>query len=189
MPHYTVYLLSVMTPSAIALQSATLKHDSALLAQPEPKAAVMQQIKAPAPLTILQRQGGWYQVNLVATAQPAQNNTTHTAVRVSQQTTITRATDHGWLRLFNVQFVRGRYQPDNLPAADLTGLIQSNFQQVTSSTGVRGLDKVNIQQAKPDFAMLARLQAYQQTAAQAQTFATAAKLQSEPKISEPEAKP
>jgi len=169
MPRRSVWLLVMYLPATtLATQPATLKQDGPLLATPSLDAAVVTELKAPAPLTVLQREGGWYQVTPKASSATA--------------ATAATAASSGWLRLFHVQFVKGRYQPDNLPLSDLTGLIQSNFQQVTSSTGVRGLDKVAITDASPNFANLAALHNYQQNAAQALAFATAGQLRGDPNI-------
>lgn len=152
-PRYLVWIL-LLSPVAFADNSATVKQPSPLLAQPSTDAAELARLAAEQPVSVLDRQGGWYQV------------------AVPEQAT-------GWLRLFQLQFVKGRYQPDNLPLSDLTGLIRGSHQQVTSSTGVRGLDKVAISNAKADFAQLEQLQRLQQTNDKAQAFANAASLKAD----------
>jgi hypothetical protein len=146
--------LVLLSPTAMAVTTATVKQSTPLLAQPNPAAATLTSLKAAEPVTVLTRQGGWYQVT------PPEKAT-------------------GWLRLFNVQFVKGRYQPDNLPLQELTGLLKGSQQQVTSSTGVRGLDKVAIANAKPNFDSLQQLQRFQQSVAQAQDFANKAQLKAD----------
>lgn len=164
MQNYTFGLAVLLCPAPLLANSATAKHDVPLLAHPNPEAATIVSLKAPEPLTVLQRQGGWYQVT------PAEKTT-------------------GWLRLFSVQFVKGRYQPDNIKLHELTGLVQSNYQQVTSSTGVRGLDKTDIVNAKPNFSHLQLLHGYQQSAAQAQAFANSAQLQPDLSVNLQDVKP
>jgi len=161
---YQVWMLIFLSPSVLAVSSATVKQDSPLFAEPTPSAATLLSLKAKEPLHVLTRQGGWYQVT------PTEKTT-------------------GWLRLFSVQFVKGRYQPDNIPLEELTGLVQGSHQQVTSSTGVRGLDKVTITNATPNFDNLLLLQAYQQPATQAQAFAQSGQLQADTSISLLEVKP
>lgn len=155
---YQVWLLIFLSPTALAVSSATVKQDGPLFAEPSPSAATLLSLKAKEPLHVLTRQGGWYQVT------PAEKTM-------------------GWVRLFSVQFVKGRYQPDNIPLEELAGLVQGSHQQVTSSTGVRGLDKVAITNATPNFDNLLLLQAYQQPAAQAEAFAQSGQLQADTSIS------
>lgn len=145
--------LLLLSPSAIAV-TATVKQPTPLLAEPRADATELARLAAAAPVEVMSRSGGWYQV-----APP-------------QQTA-------GWLRLFSVQFVKGRYQPDNLPLQDLTGLVIKNQLQVTSSTGVRGLDKVAITDAAPNFDQLLQMQRLLQSAAQAQLFADQAMLKAD----------
>lgn len=148
---YLIGWLLLLSPAVVAGTSATVKQPTPLLAEPDLKATELALLPAEQNVSVLERQGGWYQVS----AMPA---------------------DTGWLRLFNLQFVKGQYQPDNLPLRDLSGLVRGGHQQVTSSTGVRGLDKVAITNATPDFEQLAVLRTFQQPAAQAQAFATQANL-------------
>ncbi|GHG60297.1 hypothetical protein GCM10010919_03660 [Alishewanella longhuensis] len=154
--HFLAWLL-LLSPVALADTNATVKQATPLLAQPVADAAELARLAAEQPVAVLERQGGWYQV------------------AVPEQAT-------GWLRLFQLQFVKERYQPDNVPLRELTGLMRGSHQQVTSSTGVRGLDKVAITNAKPDFEQLVLLQSFQQPAEQAQTFAKAANLKTDSSI-------
>lgn len=149
--------LLLLSPAAVASTSAIIKQPTPLLDQPSQNATELVLLPAEQSVSVLERQGGWYQVS------------------ATQQAT-------GWLRLFNLQFVKGQYQPDNLPLRDLSGLVRGSHQQVTSSTGVRGLDKVAITSAKPDFEQLVVLRSFQQPATQAQAFATQANLKADTTI-------
>lgn len=160
---YLIGWLLLLSPAALAGTSATIKQPTPLLAEPRPNATELALLPTAQSVSVLGRQGGWYQVAAM------------------QEAT-------GWLRLFNLQFVKGQYQPDNLPLRELSGLIRGSHQQVTSSTGVRGLDKVAITSAKPDFDQLLALQNFRQPAAQAQAFAAQANLKADTAIKVQEGK-
>uniref|UniRef100_A0A486XU54 SH3b domain-containing protein n=1 Tax=Rheinheimera sp. BAL341 TaxID=1708203 RepID=A0A486XU54_9GAMM len=152
-----MFSLLMFSLAATANPSATVKQTTPLLEHPEPNATKLAQLSAEQTVTVLDRSGGWYKVN------------------VPQH-------DIGWLRLFNLQFSKSRYQPDNTPLRQLPGVLRSSHNQVTSSTGVRGLDKVSLTTAKPDFEQLKALQNLQLTTAEAQLFANQAKLKANPAI-------
>lgn len=144
-------LISTMT---MADTTAIVKHATPLLEEPNATAIPLIQLQGEEQVMIIDRQGGWYQVKASVEAL-------------------------GWLRLFHLQFKQERYQPDNLPIRELTGLVRGGHRQVTSSTGVRGLDKVSIANAKPDFEQLLLLRSYQQSVVEAQQFASQAQLQAD----------
>lgn len=145
------------TSEPSAKTTATTRQQTPLLAQPAPDAMVVTELPKAAELQILSREGGWYQV--APTAQP-----------------------QGWVRLFALQLSKSLFRPDNQPLTDLKGLVLPGHNQVTSSTGVRGLDKVAIETAKADFNALVSLQALQQRPAAAQAFAAEGGLTPEPNI-------
>ncbi|WP_348734771.1 SH3 domain-containing protein [Rheinheimera texasensis] len=165
-PRHTVLLclmLLSMTaqgnpPSGLpAKPKATTRQPTPLLAQPVPDAAIVTELPKAAALQVLARQGGWYQVAPIA--QP-----------------------NGWVRLFALQLSKTMFRPDNQPLTDLNGLVLPGHNQVTSSTGVRGLDKVAIESATADFNALVTLQSFQQQPATAEAFAKAGGLHSEPAV-------
>ncbi len=136
---------------------ATTRQPTPLLAQPAPDAAIVTELPKAAALQVLSRQGGWYQV--APTEQP-----------------------NGWVRLFALQLSKTMFRPDNQPLTDLNGLVLPGHNQVTSSTGVRGLDKVAIESATADFNALVTLQSFQQQPETAEAFAKAGGLHSEPAV-------
>lgn len=146
---------TLSTPPATL--KATTRQPTPLLIQPVPDAAIVTELPKSTELQVLTRQGGWYQV--APTAQP-----------------------QGWVRLFSLQLSKAMFRPDNQPLTDLNGLVLPGHNQVTSSTGVRGLDKVAIESATADFNALVTLQSFQQQPATAEAFARAAGLQSEPAV-------
>lgn len=141
-------LLSWSVPAA---QQATVRQPTPLLQTPAADARQLAELAGSERLDILQRQGGWYQVA------PQQK-------------------PHGWVRLFAVQFDKSLYQPDNLPLKDIRQLVRPGHNQVTSTTGVRGLDKVAIETAKPDFRALQQMQAWQQDPAALTEFVRSGQL-------------
>lgn len=138
--------MATQVNASSAPAKATTRQPTPLLSQPAPDAAVVTELPKAAEIQVLTRQGGWYQV--APATQP-----------------------QGWVRLFAVQLSKAIFRPDNQPLTDLTGLVLPGHNQVTSSTGVRGLDKVAIETAKADFNALISLQAFQQRPATAQAFA------------------
>jgi hypothetical protein len=137
-----------------ATSKATTRQPTPLLALPEPDSTVVTELPKATELQVLTRQGGWYQV--APTEQP-----------------------QGWVRLFALQLSKTIFRPDNQPLTDLKGLVLPGHNQVTSSTGVRGLNKVTIESASADFDALVTLQSFQQKPATALAFAKAGGLQSE----------
>ena len=157
MQRFVVIGALLLSTLAVADTAAIVKQATPLLDTPSVDANSLGQLEGEEQVMVLGRQGGWYQVKPLMQ-------------------------EAGWLRLFHLQFVQERYQPDNLPIRELSGLIWGRHQQVTSSTGVRGLDKVAIVNAQPDYEQLAQLQQYQQSAREAQTFAKQALLKTNPQI-------
>lgn len=171
--HYTIPLSMMLlslaaqgntqsdTPAQI---KATTRQPTALLALPAPGASVVAELPKAAPLQVLTREGGWYQV--APTAQP-----------------------QGWVRLFALQLSKTIYRPDNQPLKDLQGMVLPSHNQVTSSTGVRGLDKVAIESATADFKALVSLQTLQQQPSAAKAFAAEGGLEHEPALHIKEVQP
>ncbi len=141
-----------------AKSKATTRQPTPLLAEPQPNASLVAELPKATELQVLTRQGGWYQV--APTEQP-----------------------QGWVRLFALQLSTTIFRPDNQPLTDFNGLVKPGHNQVTSSTGVRGLDKVAIESATADFNALVSLQSLQQQPATAEAFAKAGGLHSEPAVS------
>lgn len=155
---------SLAEDQVAATVAATTRQPTPLLQQPLPEATILAQLGQAQPLQVLTRQGGWYQV---APAEKPQ----------------------GWVRLFALQFNKTMYKPDNQPLRDIQGILIPGHNQVTSSTGVRGLDQVSIENAKGDFDALVALQALQQTPAAALAFAAEAHLQTDDTVALKDMKP
>ena len=145
-------------------QQATARQPTPLRQQPSPDAVILTELNKAEPLQVLTRQGGWYQV--APSTKP-----------------------EGWVRLFALQFTKTIYRPDNQLQSDINGLVTPGHNQVTSSTGVRGLDKVSIENAHPDFAALVLVQSFAQSKPVAQAFASEASLQVDPALRLSEGQP
>lgn len=138
--------------NAVVTQTTELKQ------QPSAQAVNVMQLQAQQQVSIQSRQGGWYQV----------------------ETTV-GANAQGWIPLF---FVRFAAQPPTGSALKLTTPVQvfKSTQQVTSTTGVRGLNRGDIESSTGDFAAFAVMQTYQVAALATAEFAQMAPLQANPDI-------
>lgn len=153
------------TPAPTTAQpQATVRQPTPLRQQPSPDAVILTELNKAEPLQVLMRQGGWYQV--APSTKP-----------------------EGWVRLFALQFAKTIYRPDNELQTDINGLVMPGHNQVTSSTGVRGLDKVSIENAQADFAALVMVQSFAQSKPIAQAFASEASLQVDPALRLSEGQP
>lgn len=148
-------LLALAIPAQAAERGLVLR-DASIMAQPFIDAARNTQVIANQPVTILARKGGWVQVDA--------------------------AGKQGWLRVLNLRLAvpaggvtttktPGAYNPLNSVAALYTG---SSARTVT--TGVKGMDIIDIRKATPDPAQLARLDALAATNVDARAYAAKSQL-------------
>jgi hypothetical protein len=146
----SVMLLALLGGAMLAHadEIGTLIRASALLQSPSSDAAVVAQLPEQAQLRILNRQGAWLQVT------PVNNGS--------------RAS--GWVKLLSVRTAPGGGAGDT-GVGTLFNVARSNSTGSTVATGVRGLSKVQVQNAVPNFAEVAKLNAFQSSPADAQTFA------------------
>lgn len=142
-------LLYCCSFAAIATSSqGQVTQDTTLKNQPSMQAQVSGTVTAKQEIEVFKRQGGWYQINTTA-----------------------ESPQQGWLPLFFVRFTKQAYQPDNLRAPSLGDVFKTE-QQVTSATGVRGLNRGQIEASTGDFNALAVAQQWSLNAAQVQPFVT-----------------
>lgn len=148
----------VLPAQAQEPQSATALRNTELRAEPFSDAAIVARVKSQSVLTILQRQGGWYQ------ARDSRNRT-------------------GWLRMSTIRIGTGSAAQggDGGIAQTLNFLStgRSGASGVTVATGIRGLDSADVANATPDHAAVKRLDRYKVSAARAKNFALNAKLRSQ----------
>jgi hypothetical protein len=116
-------VLAGLTSSVHASEPGTASRNADLLAAPAPGAAVAGKVKDGQSVTLIQRQGMWYQASTPEKAQ-------------------------GWLPLFDVRLAS---EPVRRPP-------QVRTTTRTAVMGVRGLDEVALEEAKPDEAQLAQLE-------------------------------
>lgn len=163
-PLLALILCCLFPPALLAAeQLATVLQQTELRAEPFSDATPLAAIGAKQQVTVIQRQGGWYQV------------------RSGKQT--------GWLRMSHVRFgdsttatTTGTQQSGSGLAQTLRFLStgRSGADGVTVATGIRGLDAADIANAKPDRQALNRLNRFQAKPARARQFAASAQLKTQP---------
>ena len=158
-PLFALLLLTLSAPLAAAAQAGIVLQDSPLHAEPFSDAQQLGSLTARSPITVLQRQGGWYQIR------DAQNR-------------------QGWLHMSRVRLGDG----SSGGSVDLSGLSQaqqllqsgrSGSGGTTVATGIRGLDAEDLGKASPDHQAVQAMARYQTDAATARRFAETAKLRSQ----------
>jgi hypothetical protein len=155
-PLFSLLLLTLYAPLALATQPGVVLQDSPLHAEPFSDARQLGSLTARSPITVLQRQGGWYQV------QDGQQR-------------------QGWLHMSRVRLGDGATGS----SVDLGGLSQaqqllqsgrSGSSGTTVATGIRGLDAEDLGKASPDHQAVQVMARYQSDAANARRFAETARL-------------
>ena len=148
-------LLALAGPlPAWAEQLATVLLDTELRAEPYSDAGVITALPAKATLTILQRQGGWYQAR--------------------------HGTQSGWVRMSAIRMgeAAGGGSSGISETLQFLSTGRSDASGVTVATGIRGLDAADVANATPNHQAVRRLERFQVSAAQARSFAANAQLQS-----------
>jgi hypothetical protein len=137
-----------------AEQTAAVLRDTELRSEPFNDASVTTTLSAKSPLTLLKRQGGWYQAR--------------------------HGTQLGWVRMSAIRL--GDAQAGgNSGIGDTLRFLnsgRSGASGVTVATGIRGLDAADVANASPDHQAVKSLGRLQVTSAQARAFAADAKLKS-----------
>lgn len=155
----TVMLCGVAQPSQATSTSAQVTQQTPLKQQPEMQADNITTLNAQQSIAISSRQGGWYQVE------------------TSDETKL-----QGWLPLFFVRFTQTAttaVTPLNLPSSNS---VFKSSQQVTSTTGVRGLNRGDIESSTGDFAALVTMQKFGLADGDLGNFAEVVALQANPDI-------
>jgi hypothetical protein len=154
------FILCCLFPPALlaAEQLATVLQQTELRAEPFADAAPLASLGAKHQVSVLKRQGGWYQVR--------------------------SGKLRGWLRMSHIRFSSGSTTPqqDAGLAQTLRFLStgRSGASGVTVATGIRGLDAADIANATPDHQALSRLDRFQAKPERARQFAASAQLKSQP---------
>jgi len=154
-----VMLCGVVVQSHATTTSAQVTQTTPLKQQPMMQADNITSLQAQQSITINARQGGWYQV------------------QTSDETKL-----QGWLPLFFVRFTqptKTAVTPLNLPRSNS---VFKSSQQVTSTTGVRGLNRGDIESSTGDFAALVTMQKFELSASDLGNFGQSVALQANPDI-------
>lgn len=159
-PLLTLFLCCLLSPALMAdgpQQSATVLRDSPLMAEPFSDASNIATLAAKQQVTVLQRKGGWYQVE-------------------SDQ-------QRGWVRMSHIRFGdAAATQGDGSGLAKTLQFLstgRSGASGVTVATGIRGLSAADVANAKPDHESINKLEAFQASPKAAKAFAGKTKLQSQ----------
>lgn len=131
-----------------AEETGTLVRATPLLATPTADATAVAQLPDQAQVRILNRQGAWLQIKPVGGSSSAT----------------------GWVKLLSVRTAPGSGAGDTGVGA-LFNVARTGSTGSAVATGVRGLSKVQVQNAVPNFSELAKLNAFTASSAEANTFA------------------
>ncbi len=129
-----------------AAQSGYAIRDVAVKQEPYDDATTVGKLAEKAPVEVTRRQGGWLEVK--------SSNLT------------------GWVRMLSVRMGSpGGTRSGSSGLGSLFGIARSGASGAAVTTGVRGLDKEQIQNAQPNFAELQKMQGFGVSAQEAQAFA------------------
>ena len=140
----SAFLLCVTAASAWAAPGTVLRNEK-LFSQPSSGSAVAASVAKGTTVDILSKQGGWLRVTAGKTT--------------------------GWIRLLSVRAGEGGLGGAGLGDVVGAATTRSDPSRVVAVAGLRGLNEEDMKQAKFNADELARLNAWQVTPAQAQTFA------------------
>lgn len=167
--------LSMSASAATATLSGKIARDEAVRAEPKARADAVVELKKGDPVTILKRQGGWYQVRV---------ETTTLAVKALEGTAAaSNAPIEGWLRIY---WVRTQSRRPN-SARPLSGIGDAarlatdrrTGTDVVATLGVRGLDEEQLKAAHFDAAQMTTLEANAVKESDAKSFAAAIPLRTQ----------
>ena len=143
---------------AVTAEPATVVNKTDLKKAPQFQAEVVQQLDEGQQIDIIRRQRAWYLVN-------------------AKQL-------EGWINMLSVRY---DIEPINQRSTSLLSVLglKQGHDNITATTGVRGIDAADIKAASPNFEGLLFAQKYQESTESATNFAQAASLVSK-KITYPE---
>lgn len=146
------FLAGIMVTTVSAEPAVTVR-ETAVRAEPAHQADQLAVLPAGASVDILDRQGGWYEIDFAAD-------------------------EPGWLPLLSVRKEKGT-APERRETSGLRGLLstfRTGSSGVTVATGVRGLDAVDLKNSRPNMEELARIDQFVSTTAAAKQYADRAGL-------------
>ena len=126
--------------------TAILVKDVQLRASPSLKAEMVGLLLKDSQVTILKRNGGWYQVK-------------------------TPANSTAWLSMLRVRFKPRTQQASQKRSNKGFVSLRQGHSNITATTGVRGIGESDIKNAKPDLFSLYHAEGYRVTFAEAKVFA------------------
>ena len=147
-------LALAMSAFPAAAETGAVVRAGDLKATPFIDAATSAKLSANQPVTILQRKGGWVQVE------------------AGGQT--------GWVRMLNVRLAAGSSPAPNQANVHAASLLRTNSSGKTVTTGIKGLGEEDLQNAVPNPAQLAKLVGLAVPASEASSNASASGLVEHP---------
>ncbi len=148
-------LLGLAFSLTAAAESAVTAKATELKREPFSDAATLATLPAQSSVEILKRQGGWTQVKTATAAA-------------------------GWVRMLSLRLGSGTATKGDSGIGALFNVARSGSSGNTVTTGVRGLSEEDLRTARPNPQELKRMQQFSVSAAEAQKFASAARLQTQP---------
>ena len=149
-----VAILFASPANANQSQAQMIKNTSVKKA-PARTSAIIGQVKAQQKISILQRKGGWYQIDAVHTPQ-------------------------GWVKMLRVRFNRTPYRSGKTGFSSLLSVVKGGHSNITTTTGVRGFNEEDLKNSRADFLALNRMISFQVSAKASRIFARQGKLTARP---------
>jgi hypothetical protein len=146
MKAFVTALVLALGCGVAAAQSGYTIRDVAVKKEPYDDAATVGKLAEKAPVEVTKRLGGWLEI---------------------KSSTLT-----GWVRMLSVRMGSpGETRSGSSGLGSLFGIGRSGSSGASVTTGVRGLDKEQIQNAQPNFAELQKMQGFGVSRQDAQAFA------------------
>ena len=155
----TIERVKTILFSIIALGSLTIlasdaitNRDTDVKQKPAFDADVLEQLKKDTDVAILERERGWYRIN-------------------------TPMANQGWVSMLELRYKKAPRPNQDAKILSFIGL-RSSSDNITATTGVRGIGETDIKQSKPDLVAVQNALSFQVDAANAKAFAAKINLQS-----------
>ena len=149
---YLLLPISLLFGAYVLATPATTNRDTEVKEQPATDASQVELLKKDTDVAILERNRGWYRVNT-----PAENQ--------------------GWVNMLQLRFKKAPRPNTDAKLLSFIGL-RDGSDNITATTGVRGIGKSDIEDAKPDLEAVQNILLMKVNADEAATFAKAINLQS-----------
>jgi len=140
-------------PAHASQSQAQVVKKTAVKKMPKRSSANIGEVKAKEKISILKRQGGWYQIDTAKTPQ-------------------------GWVNMLSVRFNRAPYRSGKTGFGSVLSVVKGGHSNVTSTTGVRGFNEEDLVNSNADFLALSKMINFKVSAQNSRQFARQGKLKS-----------